>query len=182
MHLVLTPLEIFCVFSFFSKPHIDFILQSFLDHSSPYFCRLPCCCQHSSMAPLWMPPLFPYGTLSGELFLYASNRAAFESSCPQCDAHSSCPNRCILLGGLSDGLLCTPYTQKLEHACAHANWSLVQPLLSSSYLVFGHGRLELDTKELEELVAYLKAHQKAERGFLFLSGFLIIIPSLSVFT
>ena len=94
-----------------------------------------------------LPPISPYGTLTGQLFLYASNRAAFESSVGDA-ANDFCRNKCILLGGLSDGLLPTPYTQGLEQVCVDANWSLVQPILSSSY-----------TNELNELCNYLVAHR-----------------------
>eukprot|EP00532_Pseudo-nitzschia_australis_P003439 CAMPEP_0168184636 /NCGR_PEP_ID=MMETSP0139_2-20121125/13354_1 /TAXON_ID=44445 /ORGANISM="Pseudo-nitzschia australis, Strain 10249 10 AB" /LENGTH=329 /DNA_ID=CAMNT_0008106289 /DNA_START=120 /DNA_END=1109 /DNA_ORIENTATION=+ len=102
------------------------------------------------------PPLANYGILTGQLFLYAGGRAAFESSSqssPQ--QHVPPTKKCILLGGLSDGLLPVPYTTILEKACHENDWSLVQPVLSSSYLGFGHGSLERDCAELEELMRYL---------------------------
>jgi pimeloyl-ACP methyl ester carboxylesterase len=118
------------------------------------------------------PPISPYGTLTGQLFLYAGNRAAFESPINarlELSSSSSglCPNKCVLLGGLSDGLLPTPYTQLLEQACCATNaahsWSLVQPLLSSSYTGFGHGSLDRDTTELHELFEYLATHRNCQR-------------------
>lgn len=143
--------------------------------------------------PTPQPPLSPYGTLMGQLFLYGANRVAFESL-PQSwfegaglgepNANNlsptppACANKCILLGGLSDGLLPTPYTAGLEEACRRAggqgglegsfqqppqSWSLVQPVLSSSYTGFGHGRLSRDTEELEELIHYLQIHRHAQR-------------------
>jgi pimeloyl-ACP methyl ester carboxylesterase len=86
--------------------------------------------------------------LQGELFLYAQGRAAFESP-------TSLPNKCILLGGLSDGLWPVPYTAQLESAIGAIGWSLVQPILSSSYTGFGHGSLDRDVAELDELIDHL---------------------------
>jgi hypothetical protein len=92
-----------------------------------------------------VPTLSPYGTLHGSLFQYYPNLVAFESS-PQEELVAK--NKCILIGGLSDGLLPTPYTPKLEKACHNLGWSLVQPILSSSYFGFGNGDLDRDTKEI----------------------------------
>eukprot|EP00536_Pseudo-nitzschia_multiseries_P018740 jgi/Psemu1/57111/gm1.57111_g len=116
------------------------------------------------------PPLAGYGILTGQLFLYGQGRAAFESSPPSTSASastsssssSSLPDKkCILLGGLSDGLLPVPYTDLLNKACHENDWSLVQPILSSSYLGFGHGSLDNDCAELEELLSYLKDYRNA---------------------
>jgi pimeloyl-ACP methyl ester carboxylesterase len=125
-------------------------------------------------------PLSPYGTLAGELFLYGSGgRAAFESlpipspsllkdedatdppSSSSVDRLS--PNKCVLLGGLSDGLMPVPYSSHLNDACLRSDgWSLVQPVLSSSYLGFGHGSLARDSREIDELLSYLVCHRGAE--------------------
>ncbi len=110
------------------------------------------------------PPLANYGILTGQLFLYARGRAAFESSPPPLPSVSKeqrpfCDKKCILLGGLSDGLLPVPYTSMLEEVCHKHNWSLVQPVLSSSYLGFGNGSLDRDVEELEELIQYLCQHR-----------------------
>ena len=88
----------------------------------------------------------PYGTFQGTLFQYAlPNLVAFESD-------PDCPNKCILLGGLSDGLIPTPYVKELEQEAKRVNWSLVQPILSSSYLGFGSGDLNRDSSELTLLL------------------------------
>jgi pimeloyl-ACP methyl ester carboxylesterase len=100
-----------------------------------------------------VPPLSPYGTFQGTLFQYASHLVAFESD-------PSCPHKCILLGGLSDGLIPTPYAKELEQKAS--GWSLVQPILSSSYLGFGHGDLNRDTQEFAQLLVYLKTHHHAQ--------------------
>ena len=101
------------------------------------------------------PPVSPYGSFTGTLFQYARNLVAFESFSPHSvgnQNNEAChppKKKCILLGGLSDGLIPTPYTKKLETACHDLGWSLVQPVLSSSYLGFGHGSLERDTEEIK---------------------------------
>jgi hypothetical protein len=126
------------------------------------------------------PPLSPYGVFTGQLFQYSSSPSliAFESSPPSLPtqphpsttspsslaAHrSNCSNKCILLGGLSDGPIPTPYTKLLETKCHSLGWSLVQPILSSSYLGFGHGSLLRDTEELNLLMEYLACHHSASR-------------------
>ena len=93
-----------------------------------------------------IPPVSPYGTLQGTLFQYSRNLVAFESSSPS--ANDPPTKKCIYIGGLSDGLIPTPYTEPLEKACHALGWSLVQPILSSSYLGFGSGDLNRDSNEL----------------------------------
>ena len=111
----------------------------------------------------------PYGVFTGQLFQYCSSPSliAFESSPPsslgQTLSQSSCNQKCIVLGGLSDGPIPTPYTKQLEQSCHTMGWSLVQPILSSSYLGFGHGSLSRDTNELVQLLEYLIEHHNAER-------------------
>ena len=115
------------------------------------------------------PPLSPYGVFSGQLFQYSVNPSliAFESSpsttSPLLATPSSCSSKCILLGGLSDGPIPTPYTKLLETKCHSLGWSLVQPVLSSSYLGFGHGSLSRDTDEIMSLMEYLICHHSADR-------------------
>ena len=116
------------------------------------------------------PPLSPYGVFSGQLFHHSTNPSliAFESS-PRTDpgrrnaSPQSTGKKCILLGGLSDGPIPTPYTKLLEERCHSMGWSLVQPILSSSYLGFGHGSLSRDTDEIVRLMEYLVCHHSAER-------------------
>ena len=92
------------------------------------------------------PPISPYGTFQGSLFCYHPNLAAFESVAP---SESELPRKkLILIGGLSDGLIPTPYTQDLERECHRLGWSFVMPVMSSSYLGFGNGDLERDTQEI----------------------------------
>ena len=107
-----------------------------------------------------MVPLSPYGTFSGSIFQYNTfpSLVAFESS----NLEKS-PNKCILIGGLSDGLIPTPYSKDLESACHESGWSLVQPMISSSGLGFGHGTLQRDTEEIRNLLNYLVEHRNAEQ-------------------
>ena len=93
----------------------------------------------SSMIPAGtgppVPPLSPYGTLQGSLFCYHNNLAAFESIAPGHPSDQPLPSKkCILIGGLSDGLMPTPYTKDLERECHKSGWCFVNPILSSSYL------------------------------------------------
>eukprot|EP00980_Cylindrotheca_fusiformis_P029678 scaffold23693_cov157-Cylindrotheca_fusiformis.AAC.2 len=108
-------------------------------------------------------PFSQYGVLTGQLFLYGAGRAAFESppATPP-DVVELKRKKCILVGGLSDGLCPVPYTQDLEMACQENDWSLVQPILSSSYTGFGHGSLDRDCAELEELMRFLIEYRNAE--------------------
>ena len=112
-------------------------------------------------------PHSPYGVFTGQLFQYSTNPSliAFESS-PRLSSAApqpTCNKKCILLGGLSDGPIPTPYTKLLEEKCHSMGWSLVQPILSSSYLGFGNGSLSRDTDEIMRLMDYLVCYHSAER-------------------
>jgi len=106
-----------------------------------------------------VPPLSPYGVFEGTLFQYHKNLVAFESAPP--NSLELPQKKCILIGGLSDGLIPTPYTSKLLSVCHENEWSLVQPILSSSYLGFGNGSLGRDSEEIECLLKYLSCHRNA---------------------
>jgi len=108
------------------------------------------------------PQVSPYGVFNGNLFQYKTSPSlvAFESSPPQLTSPS--PKKCILIGGLSDGLIPTPYAKVLESTCHELGWSLVQPMISSSGLGFGHGSLSRDSEELGDLLNYLIHHCSAE--------------------
>lgn len=97
-------------------------------------------------------------SISGQLFLYSRGRAAFETN-------RNATHKCILLGGLSDGFLPTPYTLALAEQLQNISspWSLVQVILSSSYTGFGHSSLDQDARELEELMDYLSQHHHAQQ-------------------
>ncbi|KAJ8622639.1 hypothetical protein MRB53_031168 [Persea americana] len=60
----------------------------------------------------------------------------------------------IFIGGLTNGFLATEYLEPLSVALENENWSLVQPLLSSSYTGYGTSSLEQDAMELDQLISY----------------------------
>lgn len=124
------------------------------------------------MTPIPSVPTTPTAlttSLPGELFSYAPNRVAFESILPPTQSFSNTNRKrkvCILLGGLSDGLWPVPYTAPLAQALNTASWSLVQPILSNSYTGFGHGDLDRDVAELDELMKCLVEDRNCEHAAL----------------
>ena len=155
-----------------------------------------------------LQPTLPSPSLTGQLFTYGTNRVAFESlvssssstlvGLSATSAPTTLPsNKCILLGGLSDGLIPVPYTHDLSEMVCHfpnvppsssvlwtpelpppppqqqqqqqqqqQTWSLVQPILSSSYTGFGHGTLDRDVMELQELIQYLYRYRNATENIM----------------
>ncbi|ORX73494.1 hypothetical protein BCR32DRAFT_179394, partial [Anaeromyces robustus] len=61
----------------------------------------------------------------------------------------------IFIGGLTDGFLALPYIDNLSRIVKKFNYSLVQPLLSSSYLGYGKVNLDNDIQEIDDIIAYL---------------------------
>jgi len=89
----------------------------------------------------------------GNLFIYDTTYklVAFESG-------SLSSSQClILLGGLTDGLLTLPYAERLSSKLESLSkpYSLVQPLLRSSYLQFGLHTIDNDAEDLKTLISYL---------------------------
>ncbi|XP_064977256.1 UPF0613 protein PB24D3.06c-like [Musa acuminata AAA Group] len=68
----------------------------------------------------------------------------------------------IFVGGLTDGLLATEYLEPLSIELENAKWSLVQPLLSSSYIGYGTSSLDQDSLELDQLIGYLINKENSE--------------------
>jgi len=87
--------------------------------------------------------------MRGALFQYARGLQAFESG--------DGPKKLIQLGGLSDGLLACEYVPRLANALEARGWSVVQPVLRSSYMQFGFGSLDNDVEDVVALVAALQA-------------------------
>lgn len=87
--------------------------------------------------------------LQGTLFKYGpkSAQVAFRTG--------DFTRQVIFIGGLTDGLLATDYLEPLSLALEVEKWSLVQPLLSSSYTGYGISSLEQDALELDQLIGYL---------------------------
>ncbi|XP_058077792.1 UPF0613 protein PB24D3.06c isoform X1 [Magnolia sinica] len=68
----------------------------------------------------------------------------------------------IFIGGLTDGFLATEYLEPLSIALENEKWSLVQPLLSSSYIGYGTSSLKQDAMELDQLIGYLINKENSE--------------------
>ena len=67
-----------------------------------------------------------------------------------------CSNALILVPGLTDGLMSMSYTEHLSKELIAINFSLVQVNLSSSFYQFGISSLQNDSKELTQLIKYIK--------------------------
>eukprot|EP00899_Mesostigma_viride_P019307 jgi/Mesvir1/27378/Mv07184-RA.1 len=65
-------------------------------------------------------------------------------------------NVAIFIGGLSDGLLACPFVPGLAATLDEMGWSLVQPLLRSSYGGYGVGSLREDSEDLCALLRTVK--------------------------
>ncbi|KAK1681377.1 hypothetical protein QYE76_042225 [Lolium multiflorum] len=94
--------------------------------------------------------------LQGSLFKYGpkSAQVAFRTG--------DFNHQVIFIGGLTDGLLATDYLEPLSVALEVEKWSLVQPLLSSSYIGYGISSLEQDALELDQLISYLINKENSE--------------------
>ncbi|GMH28463.1 hypothetical protein Nepgr_030306 [Nepenthes gracilis] len=68
----------------------------------------------------------------------------------------------IFIGGLTDGFMATEYLEPLAIALDNEKWSLVQTLLSSSYIGYGTSSLEQDAMELDQLISYLINKEDSE--------------------
>ncbi|KAF5204552.1 hypothetical protein FRX31_005856 [Thalictrum thalictroides] len=68
----------------------------------------------------------------------------------------------IFIGGLTDGFLATEYLEPLSVALDNEKWSLVQFLLSSSYIGYGTSSLKQDAMELDQLISYLINKEDSE--------------------
>lgn len=76
-------------------------------------------------------------------------------------------NTLIFLGGLSDGLLTVPYVPRIVSALP-PSWTLVEPILSSSYRQFGIASLGEDVAQVAQLVEYI--HTLRPKGKVVLLG------------
>ena len=71
-------------------------------------------------------------------------------------SRTACSNAVILVPGLTDGFMSMNYTEHLSKELHAINFSLVQVNLSSSFYQFGISSLQNDSKELIQLVKYVK--------------------------
>lgn len=78
-------------------------------------------------------------------------------------------NFVIVIAGLGDGLLAVPYVPPLAEKLPQ-NWTLVQPLITSSYTGYGLSSLEKDARELGLLVKFLRTQRGSEDSKVVLMG------------
>lgn len=97
--------------------------------------------------------------MEGSLHRYGGSLAVFLSPS---HAGKRASHFLVLLGGLGDGLLPTPYTEALAAALdSLATVALAQPILSSSYAGYGVVTLDQDVREIDSLVEFLIRDQGA---------------------
>ncbi|GAQ88441.1 Predicted hydrolases or acyltransferases (alpha/beta hydrolase superfamily) [Klebsormidium nitens] len=98
----------------------------------------------------------PKKEMLGKLFKYGDKgvQVAFRSG--------NFSKQAIFIGGLTDGLLATKYVEPLAHALGAIQWSLVQPLFSSSYTGYGVSSLDQDAQEIESLIKFLVNEEGSE--------------------
>ena len=109
----------------------------------------------------------------GKLFEYFPKLFAFDfvnQEVPQ-------PNVIIFVGGLGDGLLTVPYVPKLAERVKNlttkdGKWTVIQALISSSYIGWGTGSLERDAFEISQLVKHLRSEAGGSRKRIILMGHL----------
>ena len=77
-----------------------------------------------------------------------------------------CSNSVILVPGLTDGFMSMNYTEYLSKELIAINFSLVQVNLSSSFYQFGISSLQNDSKELTQLVKYIKNEYNFQKIFI----------------
>lgn len=99
-----------------------------------------------------MPSSFEASQHPGIAHHFSSRLVAFEHAGGEKSKES---NVLIWIGGLGDGLLTVQYPNVLARTLP-SSWSLVQPVLSSSYNGWGTSSLLRDAKELGRCVEYFK--------------------------
>ena len=95
--------------------------------------------------------------LAGRLYRYRTSPNALQ--CFESPGTDGFKKYCVYLGGLTDGLLACAYVEPLASELERRGWALVQPVISSSYLGYGCGSLNRDSRELGELLDFLVAHR-----------------------
>jgi hypothetical protein len=99
---------------------------------------------------------------SGTIYRYCKNLVYFESG-----KEDSC--RCLIfIPGLTDGLGSIAYTSQLALTCLEQGLSLIQPIMSSSYLGYGVSSLSDDVEEIDFLIEQL-IHQK-QKSSIYIMG------------
>ncbi|KAK6462269.1 hypothetical protein DFJ63DRAFT_338592 [Scheffersomyces coipomensis] len=110
----------------------------------------------------------------GILHNYGPNLTAFEfTSTPEKLAN----NVLLFVAGLNNGLLDVPYLPKLSEAIKkfesnnnNEKWVLIQILFTSSYQGWGTSSLKNDTRDISNLIKYLKSEKGGNRKKVVLIG------------
>lgn len=106
----------------------------------------------------------------GTVHEYVPKKTAFEfnGSSP---SHKAA-NVVLFIAGLTDGLLTVHYLPQLAEAISKlpGDWVLVQGLLTSSYMGWGHSSLETDNKEIAQIISYLRSEKGGSRQKVVLMG------------
>uniref|UniRef100_A0A7S3LJA4 Uncharacterized protein n=1 Tax=Aplanochytrium stocchinoi TaxID=215587 RepID=A0A7S3LJA4_9STRA len=97
------------------------------------------------------------GVLGGVLHEYGEKLHAFESG------EIGSNKVVVVLGGLTDGLLACKYVPVLSRAVQLKGYAVIQPLLSSSYNMFGTNTLLKDVEDLTKLFSYLTTTESSGR-------------------
>lgn len=91
--------------------------------------------------------------MDGRLFVYQQEKKliAFQTS--------PYSKKClILLSGMTEGPMSLHYTDGLVHSLQPHGWSVIMPVLSSSWNAYGTSSLHSDAQELSELLKYINKH------------------------
>lgn len=111
--------------------------------------------------------------MEGRLHVYNPHGrlTAFESG------RASSSNAVIFVGGLGDGLAAIPCLPALSDALgslggggSSSSWSLIQPLMRSSYKGWLTGSIDEDAEDLAALESYLRNLPEKKHGKLVLLG------------
>ncbi|KAL6718933.1 hypothetical protein ACLMJK_003168 [Lecanora helva] len=87
---------------------------------------------------------------------------AFEHTPNPPDTHLTCQKTLIFLGGLFDGLLTVPFVPSIVSALP-PTWSLVEPVLSSSYRQWGFSSLGESEAEISRIIEYFRQQRSQKK-------------------
>lgn len=111
--------------------------------------------------------------MRGDLFQYDERRGlvCFESSSDERSALrvTSAPlaypkNILILIPGITEGPLALPYTDALKSLAHEVGYSLLQPILRSSWESFGNYTIDSDVEDLTTLLHFLYARNRDDES------------------
>ena len=94
--------------------------------------------------------------MDGQMFHYSSEDKKLVEFVSLTSSRTVCSNAVVLVPGLIHGFMSMKYADHLSKELIAINFSLVQVNLSSSFYQFGISSLQNDSKELTQLVKYVK--------------------------